>query len=147
MENSPQELAYDLRQKYAEIVGKHLELVAEARISKNYPSYFDSLEDLFTVVKHKFRPKSSKKNQRVYENSFFEDKKKKDNRSDLKKYKEIRQKAIDISHKYKEEFLGKNVDPNGVAEVEKALRAMEEFLYYVMDKANMFGGFASNRNL
>jgi len=50
-------LAYDLRQKYAEIVGLHLETVTRARIDKDYPLYFQALEDLFTVIKHKFKTK------------------------------------------------------------------------------------------
>jgi len=137
-----QELAYDLRQKYAEIVGVHLERVTNARIEKNYPAYFEALEDLFTIVKHKFKKKKTTDDEEEdYELTYTQNKKdnKKIKRSDLDRYYELRQFAINRSNEYESTFLGNTKDPNEVALVEKSLREVEMFLFYVMDKARMFG--------
>jgi len=113
-----EQLAYDLRVIYAKIVGEHLEDVAEARRADNYSAYYNSLKDLFTIIRHKFKkPKE-----------------------DMPKYKELIKEAITIANKYPDAFLGKvGNDSQEAAEVEDSLRAIEMFLYDKMNDANMFG--------
>lgn len=143
------ELAYDLRQKYAQIVGDHLESISEARRQRDYPEYFRGLENLFTVIKHKFKTKkTTEEEEGAYDFTETEGRKKpKEKKSDLQRYKELRQKAIDVCNKYEQAFLGQTEDPNEVAQLEGALREMEMFLFYVMEKAKMFGSVGYNEGL
>jgi len=132
-----EDLAYDLRQKYAEIVGVHLEAVSNARIRKDYPSYFNALEDLFTIVKHKFKKKKSPDDDEIYDETFNKDKENK--KTDLARYYNLRQNAITIANEYQTTFLGRTTKPEEVSKVENSLREIEMFLFYVMDKSKMFG--------
>lgn len=144
------ELAYDLRQKYAEIVGYHLEEVAKARIEKNYPDYFKSLENLFTVVKHKFKnKKTSGQEEEDYDFSLIkkEDKDKDKKQTDLQRYYSLRQYAINVANEFENAFLGRTDNPEEISKVERALREIEMFLYYVMDKAKMFGSVGYNEGM
>ena len=133
-----EDLAYDLRQKYAEIVGIHLEAVTNARIEKNYPEYFKALENLFTVVKHKFKKKKTSDDE-DYELTYNgEDKEKeKEKKTDLQRYYELRQKAINIANENTTTFLGRTSKPEDVSKVENSLREVEMFLFYVMDKSKI----------
>ena len=144
-----EDLAYDLRQKYAEIVGTHLEVVSRARIGKDYPAYFQALEDLFTVIKHKFKKKKREDSEGDYENTYKKEKKKGDEkkRTDLEKFYELRQEAIDKANEHKTVYLGQTEEPKQIAELEITLREMEMFLFYVMDRANMFGRTGYNEGM
>ena len=114
--NTPTDLAYDLRQIYAKIVGEHLLDVAEARKADNYYVWYKSLEDLHTIVKHKF--KSEK---------------------DEKDYNDTRDKVTKLANQYPNSWLGKSKDPKESGLIEEALRKLEEFLYDKMSTAKMFG--------
>lgn len=114
--NTPTDLAYDLRQIYAKIVGEHLIDCAEARKADNYYTWYKTLEDLHTIVKHKF--KSEK---------------------DEEKYNKLRTTIANLANKYKQTWLGKSIDSTQRSEIEEALRRLEEFLYDQMSKAKMFG--------
>lgn len=138
-----EELAYDLRQKYAEIVGVHLEKVSLARMDKNYPAYFQALEDLFTVVKHKF--KSKKKDAEVFDPK--DKKKKKVKKNDLELFSELRQKAINKANDFPNVYFGRTDDPKEIAELEGSLRDMEMFLFKVMDESKMFGSLGYNEGM
>ena len=111
------DLAFDLRQRYAKIVGDHMELVAGARLDRNYQEYFRALEDLYVLVRHKFKKPIE----------------------DIKRYNKLRSEAIVIANKYPDGWLSKNSNPNELAQIENALRELEMFLYSKMDIANMFG--------
>lgn len=111
-------LAYDLRQRYAKIVGDHLEDVAIARKNNLYGDYFTALDDLYTIVKHKFKV---------------------DKKDKTDKYMELKKKCIEVANKYPASWTGKSNDGNAIAEIEKVLRAIEMYLYMKMDEANMFG--------
>lgn len=112
------DLAYDLRQHYAKIVGLHFDLVAEARIKNNYPDYFKALEDLYLVVKHKFKDKDV----------------------DSRDYKVLKDKAVTIMNRYKNIYFGFSRDPKGIEELSASLREIEGFLWEKTDEANIFGG-------
>jgi len=121
MADSGETLAYDLRQRYAEMVAEHLIDIAIKRKAKNYPAWFNALEDLECVISHKF--KKSKKNKT----------------DDEAGYLKLKQIAIDMANKYNQAFLGITSEPLHLAEIQKSLRDIEKFLYKVMDNAKMFG--------
>jgi hypothetical protein len=126
------ELAYDLRQKYAQIVGEHLEDIAQARKADNFSIYYKTLKDLFIIVKHKFKDKKIKiKNEKTGKDEEM---------TELGYYNSLIKKAVEIANKYDQTWLGINKDPKECAEIEEALNAIEMFLYEKIDDAKMFGG-------
>jgi len=126
-------LAHDLRQKYAEIVGVHLEAVAMARISKNYPEYFDALENLSIVTEHKFTQKKRKYGEEIL--------------SDTEYYEQLLTSAINIINQYPNVYLGKTAQPGEVVKVKRALHKIEKFFYKVLDEAKVFGSKWDNDGL
>lgn len=131
-----QELAFDLRQKYAEIVGLHLEDCTVNRKEKKYLDWFNSLEDLYTVTSHKFKTKIVKAT-----NGFKlpDELKKEKGLTPQEKYNIIRAKIIEVSNKYKATWLGQSKNSSEQAEIEKYLRLLEQYFYYIMDEAKLFG--------
>ncbi len=128
---SGNQLAYDLRQRYAKIVGDHLEDVADARRSKNYPDYLNALEDLHAIVQHRFKSKKSKKKEDK------EEKKKSKSKKDT--YEELREELVKIANEYSATWIGNSKDADEIGKIEAALRAIESFLYSKMSEAGMFG--------
>lgn len=116
-----EELAYDLRVTYAKIVGDHLIDISLVRRKKDYPKYFEALENLYTVVSHKIEVEANNKNEN------------KDT------YEELKRQAVIILNKHKNVYAGNSHDPLGVNEVSQALMRIERYLYKVIDGANMFG--------
>jgi len=113
----PKELAYDLRQIYAKLVGEHLIDAAEARKSNNFYVWFKALEDIHTIVMHKFKHK----------------------KEDEKSYNAAKEKVAKLANQYPSSWLstaGSNIE---VSLIEDALRHLEEFLYNKMSEAKMFG--------
>lgn len=121
------QLAYDLRQRYAKIVGDHLEDVADARKAKNYPDYFSALEDLYVIVKHRFKPKKNKK------------KEVNKNKTKKKNYNSLRSALCALANKYQTAWAGTSKSAEEIGEIETALREIEMFLYAKMNDAGMFG--------
>lgn len=128
--SNPEALAYDLRQRYAKIVGDHLEDVADARRNRNYPEYFKALENLNTIVKHKFKKDKEKKN-----------------KEKVVDYNSLRDALIKIANEYQNAWTGEGTDSKEIAKIEKALRDIEEFIYSKMDEAKMFGGVRDQEGL
>ena len=127
---SGENLAYDLRQRYAKLVGDHLEIVSMFRQSKDYMGYYTSLEDLYTVIVHKF--KGTNKNKKIVKN----------------KYPELKKNCIEVSNKYPYAWGGSaNASANEIAKIEEALRSMERYLYFKMDEANLFGSKQDQEHL
>lgn len=113
----PKELAYDLRQVYARLVGEHLIDVADARKSKNFYEWFKALEDIKTITKHKFRKK--KEVMEEYD----------------RKVKEV----TELANKYPSTWGGETTNPVEFSLIENALRKLEEFLYDKMEEGKVFG--------
>lgn len=130
------ELAFDLRQKYAEIVGLHLEDCTINRKEKKYLDWFNSLEDLYTVTSHKFNNKIVKGS-----NGFKlpEELATNEGLTPQAKYNIIRAKIIEVSNKHKSTWLGQTKNAEHEAEIEKYLRLLEQYFYYIMDEAKLFG--------
>jgi len=123
-------LAYDLRQRYANLVAVHLERIASSRFIKNYPEYFSCLEDLYTVVEHKIKEDKNKTNKK-----------------DIISYDNLKKSFFDLASKNAEAYLGRSKSPEQVLKIENILRKMERYLYRVMDEANMFGSIRDDAGL
>jgi len=121
------ELAYDLRQMYAKIVGEHLEDIAQARKADNYSIYYKSLKDLYVIVKHKFKTKKA------------EDEETGEKINDHERYNRLVKKAVEVANKHPKEWLGTTKGPEACSLIEVALNNIEMFLYAKIDGANMFG--------
>lgn len=128
------DLAYDLRAYYAKIVGEHLIDVSDARKRKDYPSYYNALEDLFTVCRHKFKKTKRKKNQKKV-------------KSVNDAWKSLKQEAIDVFNEHKGVYKGEGSDPKGVVEIERVLRKIEMWIFKKMNESKMFGGKRSHEGL
>jgi|TARA_R100001530_G_scaffold128403_2_gene98124 hypothetical protein len=126
------ELAFDLRQIYAKIVGEHLQDIAQARKADNYAIYYKALKDLYVIVKHKFKSKK------------YKDEETNEETNDHQAYKKLIDKAVSCANENPREWLGSNKDPEACAKIELALNDIEMFLYSKIDAANMFG---SNRKI
>jgi len=111
------DLAYDLRQIYAKIVGEHLLDISENRKADNFYAWYKSLEDLHTVIKHKFKkPKT-----------------------DEEEYNKLRDNVTTLANKFSSSWTGSAKDNKERALIEEALRRLEEFCFEKMNEAKMFG--------
>lgn len=122
------ELAYDLRQVYAKIVGDHLQDIAIARKADNYFIYYKALRDLFVVTSHKFKNKKVVNKETGKEENEFD------------KYGELIQAVVTLANQYSAAWLGQGKDPKECSEIEEALQQVEMFLYGKIEDAKMFGG-------
>lgn len=116
-------LAYDLRQIYAKLVGEHLVDVAISRKSKNYPAYFEALEDLYITTFHNFKTK--KRNKKT--------------KKPLVTYKTLKEDFIKIANKYSDVYLGKSQDAEQLGKIKTALNNIELYLWKKMKDAKMIG--------
>lgn len=131
-----QDLAYDLRQRYAKIVGDQLEEVVFHRRARDYPNWFKSLEDLYTITEYKFNIDAKEKKE--FKDNVKEGKEEK-SKFDFKEHTKLKEELIEIANKYTETWVGKIDTPEEVAKIEKALRNIEEWIYFKMNETNMFG--------
>ena len=115
-EEQSKELAHDLRQTYVEIMSEHLKDMAEARKSDNNYIWFKSLEDIHTIMKHKFKKKT-----------------------DHEEYLKLKKKVVECANLNKNEWLGKGSNITKKNEIETLLRELEQFLWLKMDESKMFG--------
>jgi len=121
-DDTTSELAYDLRQRYAQIVGDHLVAVSTARINSDYPKYYRLLKCLYTICSHnidKFIKHDEKEKKPVYKDYLME--------------------ANKVINQFPQEYLGNTHNEHGVAQVENVLLKLEKYLLAKMKKANMFG--------
>lgn len=128
------ELAYDLRQTYAKIVGDHLEDIAQARKADNYSIYYKTLRDLFVIVKHKIKDKKIK----------IRDKEGKEEEvTETELFNRLLSEAAKIANQHPQEWLGRSKNPEACAKIEEVLNALEMYLYKQIDEAKMFGSHSN----
>ena len=113
----PNELAYDLRQTYARIVGIHLIEAEEAMSENRFYEWFKALENIKTVTKHKW----------------------KEPKTNLKLYATLVEVIRKIANQYSNTWTGKAHIPEQMAKIDEVLRELEEFLYAMMQKGKVFG--------
>lgn len=115
-EESQKELVYDLRQKYAEIVGSILEEIAIARKEKKYHEWFELLDDLHTEIDKKLNDKERNEYQTI-----------------LKKTTAIIEQNIDS-------YSNRNTDDSEQSNnLKQALKELNMWLGRIMEKKKMFG--------
>jgi len=114
--NFGQELAYDLRQKYAEIVSGVLTRVSDARAIKAFPAWLDALDDLYVEISQKLTDK------------------------EILEYKTETEKCYQILNEHKNIFKKLDVHSDKLYLVHEALKALEMWLRKKMEEKKMFGG-------
>jgi len=114
-------IAYDLRQTYAKIVGEHMLDIAYSRKQKNLPDYFSNLEDLYIIIKHKIRIKNKKGEK-------------------IETYENLKSAFITLANQYKDAYLNsQSSEAEGVGKIFNSLKQIEMYFYKKMDEAHMFG--------
>ncbi len=108
-------LVYDLRQKYAEIVGGILEEIARARSEERFKDWFNWLRNLRVEINQKF------------------------NNKEREEYKEVLDRVINSLNKSSAAYLGQNSDPKEIEKVKLALEDLDLWLRDKMEKHKMFG--------
>jgi len=110
------EMAYDLRARYAQIVGDVLEEIARARIAEDYPRLFMLLDHLHTEINQKFSEKEKIE------------------------YKTELNECLEVLNKYPNEYLGHSKKGENAAYVRNGIKKLEMWLRSIMEKHKMFGG-------
>lgn len=118
MQGPSKEMAYDLRQIYANLLGEHLVDAAIARKANNFYGWLKALEDIETIGHHLFQNKDDAD----------------------KKFKEIKDEISKLANQHEQTWLGNNTtDAAEMEAIDAALRKMEKFLYDELEKGNTFG--------
>lgn len=113
------EMKYDLRQRYANYVGDHLDDVGRTRKKDNYPHWFESIQDLFTATVWKW--KDSKREDAT------------------KEYNKLLEEVSRVANKHAAVWTGQQNNPEAIAQIKNVLRRLEIFVCGQMEQANMFG--------
>lgn len=111
------EMAWDLRQIYARLVGVHLVDCADARNEGKFYEWFKALENIKTITKHKFVDK---------ENT-------------LKEYEKLIKAIKEVANKYSSTWNKKTHNTKEIQLIDKSLRDLEEYLYEQMQEGGIFG--------
>jgi len=112
---SSPEMAFDLRGRYAEIVGDILAKIADAREEEKYSLWFTLLDHLHTEVNQKLKPE------------------------DRKEYLKELDACIKIINENQAVYLGLNKDAQKKYIVHLALKKLNMFLTNKMEERHMFG--------
>ena len=111
--------SYDLREIYARLLGEHLIDAAIARKSNNFYNYYFALEDIKTIIAHKIK--------------------------NFSEYNLLKKEIVDLSIKYPQTWLGQSEDFK--ANIDIALRKLEEYLYKKLDECGLLGTKSSDDGL
>lgn len=112
---SSSEMAFDLRSRYAEIVGDVLVKISIAREEEDYPHWFTLLDHLHTEI-----------NQKLHE-------------EDRTEYDTELKECIEIINTNEEAYLGQNKDAKKRYAVHLAIKKLNLFLTNKMEVRKMFG--------
>lgn len=113
--NVTSELAYDLRQKWVEIVGQILERIIIDKFNRNFVGWYEGLSYLHSQIDRKLAD------------------------SERGEYKTELIKCIEILNQYSAVYLGASKDMKLVPIVHDALNELEIWLYRAMEEHHMFG--------
>jgi len=117
------EMAFDLRSRYAQIIGDILEEIARVRIAEQYPKLYTLLDHLHTEINQKLTKK------------------------EREEYIKEKKKCIEILNNNKGSYLGTNQKGEGKAAVYNALKELEVWLKDKMEAHKMFGGKSDTEGL
>lgn len=121
--NPKRELAYDLRQTVAEIVGELLIAITEARLNRNYMHWLNLLDNFHTEISMKLST--------TEEGEY------------IKNWNE----TLDHVQQFKSCFEGKSQDPAAHSEVYGKIKLLEMWLRKKADKHDIFGSKRSGEGL
>lgn len=117
------ELAYDLRQKIAEIIGTLLEAITIARHDRDYSEWMNLLDNLHTEISMKLSDPEEKEY--------------------IKKWNE----TLEHVQKYKTVFEGQSLDPQAHSEVYGKIKQLEMWIRKKADKHDIFGSKRKSEGL
>jgi len=121
-EDNAEDMPYDLRQIYANLVGTHILIVSSYRNNLNFKKWFESLENLYVIVAHKLKAE--------------------------KEYAVLKLNAINTFKKYETTYLLTDLtDEEGTGKIGDVLRELEMFLWQNMDDKNIFGHHGEDEGL
>jgi hypothetical protein len=109
------ELAYDLRQAFAFIVGRILDKIEFARENKDFPEWFKQLDNLYIEIDKKLKPKE---------------------RED---YEKLLIETIQNINKYPNTYNRLDASPQSINFIYSSLRKLNLWLGRMMDEHNLFG--------
>lgn len=109
-------LVYDLRQKYAEIIGAILEEIAIAIKEKRFRDWYELIDDsLICEVDQQLTPKEKKY------------------------YRKIKRKTLMKLMEYEPAFMSQSTEPMEVYYVKESLKRLYKWVRNKMQKHKMFG--------
>jgi len=110
--------AYDLRVFYAIVIGRKMLRVQEATEKKDYQVWHDTLISMYPIVYARIDT----------------------NRAEVKeKYAALIKKLNTILNKYRDVYLRKEFDENGINEIESVLLELQHFIFRLMHIFDHFG--------
>lgn len=110
-------LAYDLRQRRAKIIGDCLDEVVYSAKSGNYYVWLKSIEDLYDISEHAFNEKDDT----------------------AKEYKRLKKEVTTLANTYPQVWLKKNNEPTAAAKIEDSLRILFRYLMLRIEDSGIFG--------
>lgn len=110
-----QGLRYDLRQKWAELLGKSLEKIFEAREENNFPEWFRLLKNLHDDIQYKFK------------------------KEDHSRYTEVYQSILTIIKQNEYAYIDPKGDVTARGKIKDNLSELHMFLITMFDKHKLFG--------
>jgi len=110
-------LAYDLRQRRAKIIGDCLDEVVYSAKTGNYYVWLKNIEDLYDISEHAFNEKEET----------------------AKKYKELKDAVTKLANDYPQVWLKKSNTAQPAAEIENALRILFRYLMNRIEDSGIFG--------
>lgn len=116
LDGNTSDLAYDLRQRYAKLVGDNMDFLNVSKKQKNFSQYFDDIEDLYALTKHKWKEEKKEIN-----------------------YETLRKRVVDLSNMHSSTWLNQSQDSQSINIIRKALQELEMYVYSKMNECNMFG--------
>lgn len=115
------ELQYDLRQRFAKIIGDNMELANNSSINNDFNEWLADLQRLYTHAYANFEKKIIK--------GEFKD----------VTYEQLLNKVLELSNRYPSSWNKQNQNRQATWEISEALRKLEMFLYVMMKLNKLFG--------
>jgi len=119
----PTLMAYDLRARYAQIVGDILEEIAIARDKREFPKWFSLLEDLHTEISQKL------------------------SNTEKTEWKEELEKCIETINQNKSSYNGSSQNGEKKYMVYNSIKDLDMWLRDKMETHKMFGATGERENL
>lgn len=117
------ELAYDVRQALAQIIGEIMMQITAARLERRYMDWMNFIDNFHTEISMKLNDKEETE------------------------YKELLKSTLDHVNKFKAVYSGDSVIPEHHSEVYSKIKELEIWLKKKADKHDIFGSKRANEGL